>query len=406
MDVCYASNEAYVPYLGVSMFSLIANNLSEGPLHVHVIANGISQEGCRRLQENAALACRAAGREHASGFQLSFYQLSGLSRRLGGTIDTGSYDISMLGRFFIGELLPETVERVLYLDCDTLVEKSLWPLFQRKAPEAGTEEPEGPALWGVMEPTIYPSILKQLEIPEKTGFYINSGVLMVDLVKWRKHQAGERLLRFYRENGERLFCGDQDAINHVMEQYFTHASNSVADGFCETLVKTLMKYAPVALEKPDDYEARAEIMYACTFGCNGLLALGTAGSPWPMHGIEHALSAYYDITHGEGLAIITPHWMRHVLNERTQERFVKFGLNVFGLSADMVPAEIAEQTIVCTSQFFKSLGMPMTLREVGIDDSRLEEMAHHVAVNEGLDAPGTFAPLNEQDILSILKAAL
>lgn len=167
-----------------------------------------------------------------------------------------------------------------------------------------------------------------------------------------------------------------------------------------------MKYAPVALEKPDDYEARAEIMYACTFGCNGLLALGTAGSPWPMHGIEHALSAYYDITHGEGLAIITPHWMRHVLNERTQERFVKFGLNVFGLSADMAPAEIAEQTIVCTSQFFKSLGMPMTLREVGIDDSRLEEMAHHVAVNEGLDAPGTFAPLNEQDILSILKAAL
>ena len=147
-------------------------------------------------------------------------------------------------------------------------------------------------------------------------------------------------------------------------------------------------------------------MYACTFGCNGLLALGTAGSPWPMHGIEHALSAYYDITHGEGLAIITPHWMHHVLNERTQERFVKFGLNVFGLSADMVPAEIAEQTIVCTSQFFKSLGMPMTLREVGIDDSRLEEMAHHVAVNEGLDAPGTFAPLNEQDILSILKAAL
>ena len=218
MDVCYASNEAYVPYLGVSMFSLIANNLSEGPLHVHVIANGISQEGCRRLQENAALACRAAGREHASGFQLSFYQLSGLSRRLGGTIDTGSYDISMLGRFFIGELLPETVERVLYLDCDTLVEKSLWPVFQRKAQEAGIEEPEGPALWGVMEPTIYPSILRQLGILEKTGFYINSGVLMVDLVKWRKHQAGERLLRFYRENGERLFCGDQDAINHVMAE--------------------------------------------------------------------------------------------------------------------------------------------------------------------------------------------
>ena len=103
-----------------------------------------------------------------------------------------------------------------------------------------------------------------------------------------------------------------------------------------------------------------------------------------MHGIEHALSGYYDITHGEGLAIITPHWMRHVLNERTQERIVKFGVNVFGLAADQAPSEIAEQTIARTAQFFKSLGMPMTLREVGIDDSRL----------------------NEQDILSILKAAL
>lgn len=207
-------------------------------------------------------------------------------------------------------------------------------------------------------------------------------------------------------NAKHTAAGVADAINHVMEQYFTHASNSVADGFCETLVKTLMKYASIALEKPDDYEARAEIMYACTFGCNGLLALGTGGSPWPMHGIEHALSGYYDITHGEGLAIITPHWMRHVLNERTQERIVKFGVNVFGLAADQAPSEIAEQTIALTAQFFKSLGMPMTLREVGIDDSRLEEMAHHIAVNEGLDAPGTFAPLNEQDILSILKAAL
>ena len=179
-------------------------------------------------------------------------------------------------------------------------------------------------------------------------------------------------------NAKHTAAGVADAINHVMEQYFTHASNSVADGFCETLVKTLMKYAPIALEKPD----------------------------WPMHGIEHALSGYYDITHGEGLAIITPHWMRHVLNERTQERIVKFGVNVFGLAADQAPSEIAEQTIARTAQFFKSLGMPMTVREVGIDDSRLEEMAHHIAVNEGLDAPGTFAPLNEQDILSILKAAL
>lgn len=207
-------------------------------------------------------------------------------------------------------------------------------------------------------------------------------------------------------NAKHTAAGVADAINHVLEQYFTVSSNSVADGFCETLIRTLMKYAPIALAKPDDYEARAEIMYACTFGCNGLLELGTAGSPWPMHGIEHALSGYYDITHGEGLAIITPHWMRHVLSERTQERLVSLGTHVFGLSPDGDPMEIAGQTITRMAQFFQSLGMPMTLREVGIDSSRLAEMAHHIAVNEGLDAPGSFAPLTEADILSILKAAL
>jgi len=90
-----------------------------------------------------------------------------------------------------------------------------------------------------------------------------------------------------------------------MEQYFCANPNDVADGYCETLIKVLMKYAPIAIKEPENYEARAEIMYACTFGCNGLLALGTGGSGWPMHAIEHALSAYYDITHGEGLAIIT-----------------------------------------------------------------------------------------------------
>lgn len=210
----------------------------------------------------------------------------------------------------------------------------------------------------------------------------------------------------YTVNAKHTAAGVADAINHVMEQYFTSPSNSVADGFCETLIRTLMKYAPVAIAKPDDYEARAEIMYACTFGCNGLLALGTGNNVWQMHGIEHALSAYYDITHGEGLAIITPRWMRYILSDRTLERFVKFGVNILGISPEKEPYKIADESIDKMYAFFKSLGMPMTLREVGIDDSRLEEMAHHIAVNEGLDSEYAYVPLSEQDILSILKAAL
>jgi len=200
-------------------------------------------------------------------------------------------------------------------------------------------------------------------------------------------------------------AGVADAINHVMEQYFCANPNDVADGYCETLIKVLMKYAPIAIKEPDNYEARAEIMYACTFGCNGLLALGTGGSGWPMHMIEHALSAYYDITHGEGLAIITPRWMRHILSERTMERFVKFGKNIFGIDSSLSDKEIAEMAIDKTYDFFKSLGMPMTLREVGIDDKRIGEMAKHVADNEGLDhAP--FVPLTEKDIAEIITASL
>lgn len=208
-------------------------------------------------------------------------------------------------------------------------------------------------------------------------------------------------------NAKHTAAGVADAVNHAMEQFFVSPSNSVADGFCETLIKTLMKFGPIALAEPDNYEARAEIMLACTFGCNGLLNLGAGMANWPMHGIEHALSAFYDITHGEGLAIITPRWMRHILNDRTLERFVKFGVDIYGISPELPPYEIAEQTISRTFDFFKNdMHLPMTLKEVGIDASRLEEIAEHIAVNEGLDNPGVFAPLTQKDIYDILEASL
>jgi alcohol dehydrogenase YqhD (iron-dependent ADH family) len=158
------------------------------------------------------------------------------------------------------------------------------------------------------------------------------------------------------------------------------------------------------IENPEDYKARAEMMLACTYGCNGILALGNSESGWPCHGIEHALSAYYDITHGEGLAIITPRWMKHILNEHTLPRFVKYGVNVFGIDASLDEWTIANKAIEATYEFFESIGIPMHLREVGIDDSRLDEMAHHIAVNEGLE--NAYAPLTEKDIKEILVASL
>lgn len=199
-------------------------------------------------------------------------------------------------------------------------------------------------------------------------------------------------------------AGTADAINHIMEQYFCEKHSVLTDGMCEAAIKSLIQNARVALEEPDNYEARSELMVDCSLACNGILSIGNSPSGWPCHGMEHALSGYYDITHGEGLAILTPRWMRHILNEKTIERFVSFGVHIFGIDASLPEAEIADQTIEKTYELFASFGIPMHLREVGIDDTRLSEMAHHIAVNEGLEH--AWAPLQEQDILEILQASL
>lgn len=199
-------------------------------------------------------------------------------------------------------------------------------------------------------------------------------------------------------------AGCADAMNHTIEQYFAADTTLLNDGFCESMLKSLMVNARKCLDNPEDYTARAEMMLCCTYGCNGILSLGNSPSGWPCHGIEHALSAYYDITHGEGLAIITPRWMKHILNEKTIGRFVKYGINVFGIDASLSKQEIAEKAIDETYKFFESINIPMHLREVGIDDSRIDEMAHHIAVNEGLE--NAYAPLTEQDIKEILIASL
>lgn len=199
-------------------------------------------------------------------------------------------------------------------------------------------------------------------------------------------------------------AGCADAMNHIMEQYFTGETTLMNDGFCESILRSLMVNGPKCLENPEDYTARAEMMFCCTLACNGIVAQGNSPSGWPCHGIEHALSGYYDITHGTGLAIITPHWMKHILSGRTLERFVKYGVNVFGIDPSLDKWEIARKAIDATSDFFASMGIPMHLREVGIDSSRIGEMARHVAENEGLDT--AWVPLSEQDIADILTASL
>ena len=199
-------------------------------------------------------------------------------------------------------------------------------------------------------------------------------------------------------------AGCADAMNHIMEQYFCEDSTLLNDGFMEAGLKSLMINAEKCIKDPEDYTARAEMMLDCTYGCNSIYSLGNSPSGWPCHGMEHALSAYYDITHGEGLAIITPRWMKHILSEKTVNRFVKYGVNVFGIDSSLDEFEIANRAIDATYRFFESIGIPMHLREVGIDESRIDEMAHHVAENEGLE--NAWAPLTEKDIAEIFTVSL
>ena len=197
-------------------------------------------------------------------------------------------------------------------------------------------------------------------------------------------------------------AGTADIMSHTFENYFSPIEDSfLADSLAEAILKACIKYGPMALETPDSYEARANLMWCSSWAINGFLDMGKPVA-WSVHAIEHELSAYYDITHGVGLAILTPNWMRYVLNEKTEHRFAAYGVNVWGLDASLPQRELAETAIEKTAEFFKSMGLPSTLGEVGIDDSKLDLMAQHARGGFA----NTFVPLSREDVYNILKMSL
>ena len=197
--------------------------------------------------------------------------------------------------------------------------------------------------------------------------------------------------------------GTADIMSHTLESYFSPVYSAYFQSqLCMAILKTCLKYGPVALSQPENYEARANLMWAGSWAINDTLNLGNEVG-WSVHPMEHELSAYYDITHGVGLAILTPHWMRAVLSEETLPRFTALGTELFGLDPALPPMELAEQTIDAVSSFlFETLGLPSTLREVGIDDTHLEEMAKNCNARLQLG----FVPLTVEQTLAIYRAAL
>ena len=134
-------------------------------------------------------------------------------------------------------------------------------------------------------------------------------------------------------------------------------------------MKTVVKYARKAMDEPENYEARTNLMWASTIGLNHLLTVGKGGA-WSVHPIEHVLSAYYDITHGVGLAILTPAWMEYVLSDKTAPRFARFAREVFGVG-EADDRKAARLGIEKVRQFNQSLAMPSTLSEAGVLEENL-----------------------------------
>lgn len=199
-------------------------------------------------------------------------------------------------------------------------------------------------------------------------------------------------------------CGIVDMMAHIMERYFTNVKDvDLTDRLCEAALRCIINNAPVVLEQPENYAARAEIMWAGTLAHNDLFGTGRIGD-WGSHLIEHELSGAYDVAHGAGLAVCFPAWMKYVMHHDTA-RFVQYAVRVWDVDLPFAkPAEIAREGIRRLEAFFTSIGMPVRLSQLHIDGSRLKEMSEKAMV--GRESIGQFVKLQAQDIEQIYHLAL
>lgn len=200
--------------------------------------------------------------------------------------------------------------------------------------------------------------------------------------------------------------GCADIMMHTMERYFHNGdSMEITDQLAEGLLRTVMVNAKILVSEPDNYEARAEVMWAGSLAHNGLTGCGTDGGDWMSHKLEHELGGLFDVTHGAGLAAIWGSWARYVYKD-CLPRFKRFAVNVMGVQASGTDEEIALKGIEAMEEFYRAIKMPTNLRELGISptEEELATMAHKCAV--GIDGQGgSVKVLKEADMLTIYKMA-
>ena len=219
-------------------------------------------------------------------------------------------------------------------------------------------------------------------------------------------------------------CGVTDMCAHIMERYFGSVGPvPVTDQIACGLVRSLVECAPRVLEDPEDYDARASIMWAGTQAHNDLAGLGRGAKPnsragdWESHALDHELSAHFpNIAHGAGLAVVMPAWMRYVWR-RAPERWLSFGRDVFGIEPvdvvedciDATPEEAVEDAVLATideiQAFFCSLGMPRTLGELGVAQSDIDALLDTLQQNKGPEI-GELQRLTMDDCRRIYESCL
>ncbi len=206
---------------------------------------------------------------------------------------------------------------------------------------------------------------------------------------------------FFSLPAHQLANGVADMMSHVFERYFTNTTHTdLTDGLCEVTLKTLMKNGPKALSDTHDYDAWAELGFSGTVAHNGLVGMGRE-QDWACHKMEHELSAFYDIAHGAGLAVLTPAWMEYVYKENIG-MFVQFAVNVMGVQGSYRDQEsIVLEGISRLRTFFKNMGLPQSLSELGIGEDKLELMAQRVTEKGNI---GGLKKLGKEDVLAIYES--
>lgn len=192
-----------------------------------------------------------------------------------------------------------------------------------------------------------------------------------------------------------------DTMSHVFELYFDGTDNvDIMKEYSEGILRTVMKHVKILLEDRENYQSRAQLAWCATLALNGSNAAGRTFGDWASHDIEHALSAIYDISHGEGLAIIFPAWMKYVYKEDV-DSFERFSEKIFDIREGDKEEKIFKG-INSLKEYFKSLGAPVTLKEIGVKKDELEKIADNAARTAPL---GQLKKLERDDILKVLEIA-